>query len=77
MNRADRAYNRVGLTEPYCGVITLDRFLSANLDAATLHEFFETGEAQVAHVLETIRARLDATSGRSGCSILAAASAGC
>jgi len=60
MNRADRAYNRVGLTEPYYGVITLDRFLSANLDAATLHEFFETGEAQVAHVLETIRARLDA-----------------
>jgi 2-polyprenyl-3-methyl-5-hydroxy-6-metoxy-1,4-benzoquinol methylase len=60
MKRADRAYDSVGRTEPYYGVITLDRFLSANLDAATLREFFETGEAHVARVLETIRARLAA-----------------
>ena len=57
---ADRAYDRVGRTEPYYGVITLDRFLRANLDAAVLREFFETGEAQVARVLATIRARLAA-----------------
>ncbi len=60
MKRADRAYDSVGRTEPYFGVITLDRFLSANLDAAALHEFFETGEAQVTRVLATIRARLAA-----------------
>jgi SAM-dependent methyltransferase len=60
MKHADRAYDRVGRTEPYYGVIALDRFLRANLDAAALCEFFETGEAQVAQVLATIRARLAA-----------------
>jgi SAM-dependent methyltransferase len=60
MKRSDRAYDSVGRTEPYFGVITLDRFLSANLDAAALREFFATGEAQVAHVLAMIRARFAA-----------------
>lgn len=58
MKRSDRAYDSVGRTEPYYGVITLDRFLSANLDAAVLREFFATGEAHVARVLATIRAHL-------------------
>lgn len=60
MKYADRAYDRVGRTEPYYGVLTLNRFLNANLDAAALHEFFETGETHVACVLATIRARLAA-----------------
>ena len=60
MKRADRAYDSVGRTDPYYGVITLDRFLSANLDSAALREFFETGEAQVAHELATIRTHLAA-----------------
>lgn len=62
MKRADRAYDRVGRTEPCYGVITLVGFLSANLDAAALREFFQTGEAQVARVLATIRARVGADS---------------
>jgi ubiquinone/menaquinone biosynthesis C-methylase UbiE len=60
MNRTDRAYDSVGRTEPYYGVIMLDRFLSANLDAAALLEFFESGEVHVARVLATIRARFAA-----------------
>ncbi|MGH7915740.1 MAG: class I SAM-dependent methyltransferase [Candidatus Binataceae bacterium] len=60
MKYADRAYDRVGRTEPYYGVLTLNRFLNANLDVAALHEFFETGETQVACVLATIRAHLAA-----------------
>ena len=60
MKHADRAYDRVGRIEPYYGVITLDRFLSANLDPAALHDFFETGQAQVTRVLATIRAHLAA-----------------
>lgn len=60
MKRADRAYDSVGRTEPYYGVITLDHFLRANLDPSVLREFFETGEAQVARVLATIRAHLAA-----------------
>jgi SAM-dependent methyltransferase len=60
MKRSDRAYDSVGRTEPYFGVITLDRYLSANLNAAALREFFETGEAHVARVLATIRARFAA-----------------
>lgn len=60
MKRSDRSYDNVGRTEPYYGVITLERFLSAKLDAAALREFFATGESQVARVLATIRAHLAA-----------------
>ena len=60
MKRADRAYDGIGRTEPYYGVITLEHFLRANLDPAALREFFATGEAQVASVLATIRAHLAA-----------------
>ncbi len=60
MKRSDRAYDSVGQTEPYFGVISLDRYLSANLDAAALSEFFASGEAQVAQVLAMIRARFAA-----------------
>src|SRR6266478_6654761 len=60
MKRSDRAYDSVGETEPYFGVISLDRYLSANLDAAALSEFFASGEAQVAQVLAMIRARFAA-----------------
>ena len=60
MRHADRAYDRVGQTEPYYGVITLERYLSANLNAVALREFFESGETQVASVLATIRTRFAA-----------------
>jgi SAM-dependent methyltransferase len=60
MKRSDRAYDSVGRTEPYYGVITLDRYLSANLGPAALSEFFATGETHVALVLATIRGRLAA-----------------
>ncbi len=58
MKYADRAYDRVGQTEPYFGVITLNRFCRSNLDAAAMREFFETGETHVALVLKTIRQRI-------------------
>lgn len=60
MKRSDRAYDSVGRSEPYYGVLALDRYLNANLDAAALGEFFATGESHVARVLATIRARLAA-----------------
>lgn len=58
MKSADKAYDSVGRSEPYYGVISQNRFLRANLDAAALREFFETGETHVARVLATIRAHL-------------------
>lgn len=60
MKRSDRAYDRAGQTNPYFGVVTLNRFLSANLDAAGLREFFASGEEHVARVLAAIRAHLAA-----------------
>ena len=74
MKHADRAYDRVGRTEPYYGVVALDRFLRANLDATALREFFETGEAQVARVLARIPRDWPRTSSRCARSISAAAS---
>ncbi|MGZ6243213.1 MAG: class I SAM-dependent methyltransferase, partial [Candidatus Binataceae bacterium] len=60
MKRSDRAYDRAGQTNPYFGVVTMNRFLSANLDAAGLREFFASGEEHVARVLAAIRAHLAA-----------------
>jgi len=55
---SDQHWERLGRTEPYFGVLSQDRFKPANLDEQALHEFFQSGEAHVDTVLNTIRAHL-------------------
>ena len=56
----DRAWEQVAQTDPYWGVLTSDEFLGDGLDATTERAFFASGETHIAHVLEVIRARLQA-----------------
>jgi SAM-dependent methyltransferase len=54
----DRDWKIWGETNPYFGVLTDPKFLNANLNKASLQEFFASGELHVEHVYATIRARI-------------------
>ncbi len=55
----DEAWQRWGEREPYYGVMTDPRFLSANLDEARKAEFFATGERYVAQLKTTLQSLFD------------------
>ncbi len=59
LGSTDRQWEQFGLEEPYFGVVTHEQFRSENLDDESLEEFFETGEAYVASMLETVREHVD------------------
>ncbi len=50
----DEAWQRWGESEPYYGVMTDPRYLSANLDEARKAEFFATGERYVVQLQATL-----------------------
>jgi ubiquinone/menaquinone biosynthesis C-methylase UbiE len=54
----DRDWEAWGKKNPYFGVISSTRFLAENLDDKSLRDFFESGERQVEHVYDTIRAKI-------------------
>jgi SAM-dependent methyltransferase len=56
----DRDWEVFASTDPYWAVLTDDRYRKANLTEQALREFYQTGEAHVAWLLETIARHLDA-----------------
>ncbi|WP_158545531.1 class I SAM-dependent methyltransferase [Bremerella cremea] len=54
-SKTDQAWKQWGETDPYYGVITDDKFRSDNLDEQSRHDFFQTGQQSVAHVLQLCR----------------------
>lgn len=54
-NDTDRDWRTWGDVNPYFGVISDPKFLSANLSNDSLHDFFATGEHHVEHVYSVIR----------------------
>ncbi len=60
LNRdSDREWEKFGRLDPYYGVFTDDKYRRTNLTEQTKQEFFESGREHVAHVLETIREKVD------------------
>jgi SAM-dependent methyltransferase len=51
----EQSWRRYGRDDPYFGVLTEERFRSANMDAATREEFFATGREHVGRILSVIR----------------------
>ncbi|MGA7158386.1 MAG: class I SAM-dependent methyltransferase [Acidobacteriaceae bacterium] len=54
----DLDWEKWGKQDPYFGVLSDPKYLSANLNNKSLAEFFATGERHVEHVLELIRHKL-------------------
>lgn len=54
MRDTDADWERIGLEEPYYGVLTHDRYLRKNIDEQALEEFWQSGEATHAHLIATI-----------------------
>jgi ubiquinone/menaquinone biosynthesis C-methylase UbiE len=54
----DRDWEIWGKENPYYGVLTDPKFLSANLSDEALHEFFGSGEQHVDHLCRLIRTRI-------------------
>jgi SAM-dependent methyltransferase len=52
---SDRSWEAYGRENPYYGVLTQPQFLGRRLDAATLAEFFASGERHVAAVMEDVQ----------------------
>jgi SAM-dependent methyltransferase len=50
-SRSDAAWRAYGDRDPYYGVLSADRYRSANLDEAARREFFASGEAHVDRLL--------------------------
>ena len=59
----DTDWEAFGRSNPYFGVLTDDRYRSEVLTADVKEEFFETGYAHVADVLETLGSKLGRTDG--------------
>jgi 2-polyprenyl-3-methyl-5-hydroxy-6-metoxy-1,4-benzoquinol methylase len=55
--RASKAWERVGVLEPYYGVNPERKHFRRNLDQVTCAQFFRTGEQEVEQTLRTIRER--------------------
>ena len=55
VNDTDSQWKRWGKEEPYFGVLTEEKFLSANLSLESKAEFFDSGKDYIHHVLERVR----------------------
>ncbi len=55
MVRSDNSWKKFGELDPYFGVLSHDRFRSAQLNAETRKEFFDSGERQVDGIAAIIR----------------------
>jgi SAM-dependent methyltransferase len=56
----DQDWGQWGDENPYYGVLSHPKFLSANLTGEVRDEFFETGTHHVEHLYSVIRSRIDA-----------------
>lgn len=54
MRDTDQDWDYIGNTNPYWGVLSHDRFLSARIDDADLQDFFATGDDHIRAVFSTI-----------------------
>ena len=52
---SDKEWEQIGRRDPYYGVLSLDKFRTAQLDNDSLEEFFISGRDHIDFVLETIR----------------------
>jgi len=50
----DQDWRVIAETEPFFGVLANERFLSGNLTPVAVEEFYETGRADIAHVVDTL-----------------------
>lgn len=50
----DQDWDYLGTTNPYWGVLSHDRFLSARIDDAAFHDFFATGDQHIRMVFSVI-----------------------
>jgi SAM-dependent methyltransferase len=57
-NHTERDWLRWGDENPYFGVLTDPKFLSANLDGESREEFFRSGEVHLNHVYSVIHTRI-------------------
>jgi len=57
-NNSDRDWREWGRTNPYFGVCSDLKFLTANLNSDALDEFFASGERHVDHVYSVIRSAI-------------------
>jgi cyclopropane fatty-acyl-phospholipid synthase-like methyltransferase len=57
--KTDRNWERIGESDPYYGVLTEEKFRSANLTEELKEEFFKTGTDHITHVVSRIRQHLD------------------
>jgi 2-polyprenyl-3-methyl-5-hydroxy-6-metoxy-1,4-benzoquinol methylase len=55
----DESWREFGRSDPYFGVLSTDRYRAANLDEAALKEFFASGDAHIARVLDIIACHLN------------------
>lgn len=60
VDNPDKSWQKFGKDDPYFGVLSAERFRKRNLDAASLSDFFASGEAHVAEVLDIVRRQVAA-----------------
>lgn len=58
MDRSDREWEKFGQQDPYYGVLSLQRFRKERLTEEARKEFFRSGEAHVAFVMDVIHRRV-------------------
>lgn len=56
---SDKTWIRYGKRDPYCGVITDEKFLDKNLNDESLNKFFTSGEIFIDELVEKIHKHID------------------
>lgn len=59
MKNSDKEWEKWGARDPYFAVLTHDKYRIGMIDGPAKAEFFETGEKDVARVMEIIRDRIE------------------
>jgi len=59
IRNSEKEWERLGQSDPYYGVVSMDKFRNARLDETARQEFFQSGEDHIAFIMDTIREKID------------------
>lgn len=59
IRKSENEWERLGRSDPYYGVVSLDKFRKGKMDPAARSAFFQSGQEHIDFILEIIRDKID------------------
>jgi len=59
IRNSEKEWERLGKSDPYYGVVSMDKFRNGNMDSSAKDAFFRSGHEHIDFILNTIRDKID------------------